>query len=108
VAVIVTSPTLTPVTKPAALTVATSLSLEDQVIVRPLRAFPAASFAVAVNWSVWPTSIVSPAGLTSTLATGTGVTVTDTEPVFPSQFAVIVAPPAPTPVTKPAALTVAT
>jgi hypothetical protein len=51
---------------------------------------------------------VSLDGLTSTLATGTGVTVTDALPDVPSQVARMVAPPTPTPVTRPDPLTVAT
>jgi len=46
--------------------------------------------------------------VTLTDATGTGATVTVDDPLCPSLVAVIVAVPAPTAVTKPVALTVAT
>src|SRR2546430_7448158 len=47
-------------------------------------------------------------GVTSTVATGTFVTVTDEVPLFPSLVAVIVAEPGVTPETRPPLLTVAT
>ena len=55
-----------------------------------------------------PTTTLAEAGVTLTLATGTGVTVIVAVPVIPSTVAVIVALPAATAVTTPAALTVAT
>ena len=47
-------------------------------------------------------------GLTATVATGTGITVTAAVPLFPSLVAVMVAVPGATAVTKPLAETVAT
>src|SRR5213594_3371651 len=108
VAVIVAAPAATPVTNPLAETVATAALLVAQVTVRPLRAVPFASFAVAVNWVVVPTVTVAAAGLNVTEATGTLVTVRADVPLCPSLVAVIVAEPAATPVTRPLADTVAT
>jgi hypothetical protein len=51
--------------------------------------------------------MLAEAGLTVTVATGTGVTVTTDVPVFPSLVAVIVAVPGDTAVTRPFASTVA-
>jgi hypothetical protein len=63
---------------------------------------------MAVSWKIWPTSRDPSDGLTSTLATGTGVTVTVAVPDTPSLVAVMVALPAPNPVTRPSPLTIAT
>ena len=49
VAVIVADPVATPLTSPLALTVATPVALLDQAMVRPVSAFPAESFGVAVS-----------------------------------------------------------
>src|SRR5882762_6003528 len=76
VAAIVAEPAATPVTKPLALTVATAALLVAQVMARPLRAVPFASFGVAVNWVVAPTVRLAAAGLTVTDATGTLLIVT--------------------------------
>ena len=70
VAVIVTVPAATAVARPLALTVATAVLLLLHVTVRPGRAFPAASFGVAVNGCVAPTLTVAVAGVTCTEATG--------------------------------------
>jgi hypothetical protein len=48
-AVIVEVPTVTPVARPVAETVATASSLDDQVIERSVRVAPSASFAVACS-----------------------------------------------------------
>ena len=47
-------------------------------------------------------------GVTATVATGTGITVTSAVPLFPSLVAVMVAVPGPTAATKPVEVTVAT
>jgi len=102
---------LTPVTTPACETVALFGSLVDHVIVRPVRTFPPASLSVAVNVVVEPLGIEVLAGEIVTVATGTtvaAVTVIADVPVLPSLVAVIVAPPAATPVTTPLDETVAT
>src|SRR2546430_4518576 len=54
------------------------------------------------------TTLFRSGGVTSTVATGTFVTVTDEVPLFPSLVAVIVAVPGVTPDTSPPLLTVAT
>src|SRR6266487_1726022 len=79
--------------------------LLDQLTARPVRMLPAASFSVAVAWSVPPTTTLDDARLTVTDATGTSVTVMVAEPLLPSLVAVIVAVPAATPVTRPLVLT---
>src|SRR6266480_4244648 len=108
VAVIVAEPATTPLTSPLGLTVATEVLLLDHVIVRPVSAFPLASFGVAVSWSVLPAGTLPEAGLTVTEATGTCTTVMAAVPLCPSLMAVIVAEPATLPVTSPLELTVAT
>ena len=73
VAVIVTSPKLTPVTRPMEFTVALLPSEVDHDIARPVRGAPFESSAVAVIWSVSPTTTRSCCGVTATAATGTGI-----------------------------------
>src|SRR5436190_126322 len=107
-AVIVAEPATTPVTSPLALTVATAVLLLDHVIVRPVSAFPLASFGVAVSCTVLPSFTLAVAGVTLTDATGTLVTVMPEVPLCPSLVAVIVADPAAPPVTRPLLLTDAT
>jgi hypothetical protein len=108
VAVIVADPTATPLTNPLADSVATPAALVVQVTTRPPRTLPAESLVVAVSCTVPPITRLGAAGLTVTVATGASVTETAAVPLFPSLVAVIVADPAPTPVTKPLADTVAT
>src|SRR5881396_2947873 len=108
VAVIVTAPTATPVTRPLAETVPTAPLPVVQVSARPLRTLPLASFRVAVSCTVPPTYMLGAVGLTVTDATGTIATVTLAVPLCPSLIAVIVAAPAATPVTSPVEDTVAT
>src|SRR5207237_655083 len=72
VAVIVADPATTPVTNPLALTVAAEVLLLDQVIDRPVRVLPLASFNVAVSCRVWPSFTVADAGASVTVATGAG------------------------------------
>src|SRR6266487_398877 len=76
VARIVAVPALSPVTSPLEFTVATAAESEDQVIVRPVSAFPAESRGVAVSRRVSPTWIPAELGATVTDATGIAVTVT--------------------------------
>src|SRR6184192_1602847 len=97
----------TPVTSPVEDTVATAGVPDAQVTDRPESTLPAASFRVVVSCTVAPTSTTAVAGLTVTDATETIATVTLAVPLCPSLVAVIVADPAATPVTSPAADTVA-
>jgi hypothetical protein len=73
---------------------------ELQVTLRPVRMAPDASRVVAVACVVCPTVIDVEASETVTIATGTGTTVIEEVPVFPSLVAVIVALPSATAVTK--------
>src|SRR2546421_250251 len=106
-AVIVAEPGAFAVTRPLAFTVAIAVSLDDQVTARPESGLPFASFGVAVSCTVCPTCPLADDGVTVTEATGTGalVTVIVAVPLFPSLVAVIVAEPAPRPVTSPLPLT---
>src|SRR6184192_3417111 len=105
VAVIVAVPAATPVTRPLVFTEAIEELLLDQLTARPVRTLPAASFSVAVAWSVPRTTTLGDARLTVTDATGTRVTVMVAEPLLLSLVAVIVAVPAATPVTRPLVFT---
>src|SRR5438309_7057800 len=107
VAVIVTAPAATPVTRPVEDTVATAGALDAQATDRPESTLPAASFRVVVSCTVAPTSTTAVAGLITTEATGTFATPTLAVPLRPSLVAVIVTDPAATPVTSPVADTVA-
>src|SRR6059058_824591 len=108
VALIVMEPGVTPLTRPLVLTVATAVLELDHVTVRPESGFPPASLGVPVSCTVWPACTEAEGGVTSTDATGTGVTVIAEVPLFPSLVAVIVAVPGVTPDTSPLLLTVAT
>ena len=102
-------PTLFPVTRPFASTVARVGSPVPQVTVRPVRELPLESVSVAVSCSVAPTATLAGDGATLTDATGAGLTVMADVPVLPSLVAVMVTgPPAAFPVTRPFRLTVAT
>jgi hypothetical protein len=105
--VIVAVPGATPVTTPAADTVATDGAPLAQVTTRPVRTFPDASRVVAPNVTLCPTGTLAVAGDTVTVATGTAPTVTVATPLCPSLLAVIVALPDDTPVTTPFDETVA-
>src|SRR5436309_280396 len=107
VALIVMEPGATPLTRPLVLTVATAVLALDHVTVRPERGAPLASFGVAVSCTVWPACTDAEGGVTSTVATGTFVTLIDEVPFLPSLVAVIVAEPGVTPDTSPLLLTVA-
>src|SRR5437588_824062 len=108
VALIVMEPGVTPETRPLLLTVATAVLELDHVTVRPESGFPPASLGVPVSCTVWPACTEAEGGVTSTDATGTGVTVIVEVPLFPSLVAVIVAEPGVTAETRPLLLTVAT
>src|SRR5213082_1409176 len=108
VAVMVAEPAATPLTSPLPFTVATAVLLLDQVITRPDNGLPFASLGVAVSCTVSPTATLAGDGVTVTEATGASVTVTSDVPLCPSLVAVIVAVPAPTPVTSPLPFTRAT
>jgi hypothetical protein len=68
VAVMVAAPAAMPVTRPFPFTVATTLLLLDQLIVRPDSGFQVESSGVPVSCSVWPTGTEADAGLTTTAA----------------------------------------
>src|SRR5437879_6147143 len=108
VGVIVAEPAITPVTKPAASTMATAGLLLPHVTTRPVSVLPAESFVTADNCLVPLMAMLAEAGLTVTEATGTTMTVMAAVPLLPSLVGVIVAAPALTPVTRPVPLTVAT
>src|SRR6476469_1056290 len=109
-AVIVADPAVTAVTRPFTSTMATAVLSEDHAIARPLRVFPLPSLVTAVSWTVGviPRTRSAVEGVSSTVATGAGVTVIWPVPLFPSLSAVIVAVPGATAVTSPVLDTVAT
>jgi len=108
VAVIVTAPAAIVVTSPVEETVAVAGALDAHVIVRPDSTAPAASFGLAMSWTLAPTRTRAVGGLITTEATGTFATVTVAEAFFPSLVAAIVVVPAATPVARPFGDTVAT
>jgi len=79
-----------------------------QAIGRPVRGFPPTSLVAAVSWNAPPGLTLTVPGVTTTVLTGIGVTVTLVEPVFPSLVAVINADPGATAVNNPVGDTVAT
>jgi hypothetical protein len=108
VAVIVAVPADTAVTTPVELTAATAGLLDDQVTSRSVTIVLFASLTVAVSVVVVPATRLFVAGVTMTLPTGAGVTVSVALPDFPSLVAVMVAVPGATAVTTPLPDTVAT
>src|SRR2546421_709060 len=104
----VAEPAVRPLTSPVLVTAAIALALLDHVTTRPLSAPPLASFGVAVSCTDPPAGRLAEGGLTTTEATGTGITVMVEVALFPSLVAVMVVEPAATPVTSPLLLTVAT
>src|SRR2546422_11109422 len=70
VAVMVAEPTVTPVTRPLELTVATEVLLLDHLTVRPDSGFPFASLGVAASCTVFPPCIAAEAGDRITEVTG--------------------------------------
>jgi len=101
VAVMVTGPPAdSAVTRPAWLTVATPSLSDDQVITRLVSSLLAASRRLAVSCCVAPTTRLALAGLTVTVATGTGLTmISGVVALTDSLVAVIVAVPTPVAVT---------
>jgi len=116
VAVIVALPGPAAVTNPSAETALTAVLLEIHVIGRPVRTLLLASYVVAVAWVVLPGLRVLTPSDTCTEATGIalppvevgGVTATVALPDLYPRDALMTADPAPTPVTRPEELTVAT
>src|SRR5437867_4172722 len=90
VAVIVAGPAATPLTSPLPLTVATAVLLLAHVTTRPLSGLPLASWGVAANCTVAPTTTLAAAGLTATDATGTAITETALESVREPPFCLAV------------------
>jgi uncharacterized protein (DUF849 family) len=108
VALIMVLPCDTAVTRPAFDTVATVGFDDDHVGTRDVRTLPAASYAVAESCDDPLTCSVAEFGVTVIDAAVTAVTEKFAVPAMPSATALIVADPAPTAVTRPAAFTVAT
>src|SRR6185503_7336949 len=96
-----TDPGATPDTTPVPLTDATALLALAPVVVRPVNALPLASRGVAANVVVAPTNTVTLCGTTTTVATGTGITVIVAVPLCPSLVAVMVAVPEANPSIRP-------
>src|SRR6478672_3434124 len=104
VAVMVAEPAPTAVTRPLfASTVAAAVLFELHWTDRPVSNVPFPSFVTAVSCTVGVTTITRFAdpGVTSTVATGAGVTVICAPPVLPSLAAMMFDVPAPTAVTSP-------
>ena len=101
VAVSAATPTPLAVAKPVVLTTTTLVSLAVQLTARPVSGPPAESFIAAASSSVWPTYTLAVAGVTATLATGTGRITSVTVPVFPSIVAVSVTVPTARVATRP-------
>jgi hypothetical protein len=76
VAVMVTCPENTPVTRPPLLTVAMALFPLDQETERPFSTAPAADLGVAETWVVWPVAMDPVVGETETWETGSMTMVT--------------------------------
>src|ERR1051325_5696520 len=100
-AVIVADPAATAVTRPVELTVAFVPSEVVQVTVRPVSVAPLASRVVAVSCCVAPTASDAEDGVTTTLATGLGMTVREADPETVPTVAMISVVPAANPVTVP-------
>ena len=85
VAVIVACPSFLAVARPVDDTVATLVSLVVHATTRPESTVFAASRVVATNWTACPTRRLDVAGVTTTLATAAGTTVTETlDPMAPT------------------------
>jgi hypothetical protein len=89
VAVIVALPAATAVTRPPVLTRALVESDVVHATTRPVSGIPPPSSVAAVSCCVAPTARVTVAGVTDTVATGTGMTVNDAWPVRPLTVAVM-------------------
>jgi len=108
IAVTVTVAPLVVLTELVALTASTAALLETQLTVRPESVLLPASFGIAVNTCVPPTTIGVAGAERATVATGGGLTVSVALPVLPSLMAMICTEPAATAVTTPEEDTVAT
>jgi hypothetical protein len=108
VAVTVVEPTAWGVTSPFTSTVATTPSPDDHVTARPISGLLFASLVSAESCRVKPIAMLAAPGVTATVATGTGVTVSVALPLFPSLVAVIAAMPGAIELTTPPLDTVAT
>ena len=110
VAVMVAVPAATPVTTPVALTVAIAPLEVVHAMARSVSVTPPASLVTAASVVLAPTTIEAALGDTVMLATGRMglTTVITADAVLVSEVAVMVAVPAPMPVTTPFALTDAT
>jgi hypothetical protein len=75
VAVIVAEPAASPVTTPLALTLATPVLLDDQLMLLPVKTFPCASATAAESAIVAPTATAAGAGDTVTVATAPDIVV---------------------------------
>ena len=106
-AVMLATPSPTPVTRPPASTVAIVALLDSHANPASSTAIPFSSNPSAVSCSVLPNAIVAAGGEISTDDTSC-VTVTSADPEAGPALAVIVATPLATPVTRPDASTVAT
>jgi hypothetical protein len=106
-AVMVARPIDRAVTSPFASTDAVAGLVDDQLTSRPESVLPSASLVVAASCCVEPSVTLTLGGLTTTAATGTGVTVSWALPVFVSLVAVMLAEPAASDVTSPVGETVA-
>jgi hypothetical protein len=107
VAVMVTAPALSPVTRPVLDTTATASLLEPHPTTRSVR-MVAPDLTVAESCTDAPTPMLLDGGATVTLVTARRLTLTVADPVLPSIVAKITALPAPTAVTTPVCETVAT
>ena len=87
---------------------ATAALLVNQSTTRAMSGLPSASIGCACNCAVCPSIRLSDGGWTSIDATGIAVTVTEAGVLFPSDVALMMAPPGASAVTLPEALTVAT
>ncbi len=103
----VVEPTATPVTSPAASTVALAGLADVQVTVRSGRMLPPASRTVAVSWTCSPGTPEGAMGVRAIEATAAAPTVTAALPLLDSAVAVMVAAPSATPDTVPSSATVA-
>lgn len=111
VALRVAEPVPTAVTRPAGEIVAIDALLLDHAIARPVSTFPLASRVAAASCTVCPGKSGVDAGVTTTVATGTAVTLTAAHPCFAASNVEVAhtcaTRPAPTDVTTPFALTTA-
>jgi hypothetical protein len=108
VAVMTTSPSARPNTRPVLSTIAIRVSLLAHPTDAPGITFPRESYTVAVRRNEPPTSTVADAGVTSTRLTVGAWTTIVAVPLRPSLDAVMIAVPADTAATIPVDVTVAT